>query len=229
MMQRIHLNDIFSDFVNSGIFTYINNYDVPWKNDNITVSLNLAYHGEHSGDKNISPLVSKLLGSDGKLSSDNKNKIAKMIYDKYNMQWQHIYDALITEYNPIENYRMTEEEKTDIDLTHTGTDTVTNTGTIETENSGTNENNIYGFNSSSAVNSDKSSDSAKSKTTNNLTNTNTKNLTDVTDGTRKLTRSGNIGVTTSQQMQQSSIDLWQYNYFDSVFKNIDAELCLLIY
>ena len=46
---------------------------------------------------------------------------------------------------------------------------------------------------------------------------------------RVLTRSGNIGVTTTQQMMQSEIELWQWNFFESVFKDIDSILTLSIY
>ena len=45
-----------------------------------------------------------------------------------------------------------------------------------------------------------------------------------------LTRSGNIGVTTSQQMIQSERDLWLWNFFqDVVFKDISKVLTLSIY
>lgn len=46
---------------------------------------------------------------------------------------------------------------------------------------------------------------------------------------RVLTRKGNIGVTTTQQMAQSEIDLWRWNFFRSVFTDIDSVLTLKIY
>lgn len=61
----------------------------------------------------------------------------------------------------------------------------------------------------------------------NITDLETRNMTDT--NTHTLTRSGNIGVTTSQQMQQSSIELWQYKYFEEVFNDIDRYLTLPIY
>ena len=79
--------------------------------------------------------------------------------------------------------------------------------------------------------------------TRNLTDSNTKTLnttdletrnlstsnssTNETD--RTLTRSGNIGVTTTQQMLQSEVDLWQWTFFKQVFEDIDSVLCLDIY
>ena len=65
------------------------------------------------------------------------------------------------------------------------------------------------------------------------TNTRTNNLTN-TDNVersidRTLQRSGNIGVTTSQQMLESEIQLRQWNYFTQVFEDIDSILCLDVY
>ena len=45
----------------------------------------------------------------------------------------------------------------------------------------------------------------------------------------ELTRTGNIGVTTSQQMIESEIKLWDWNFIDNVFKDIAEILTLPIY
>lgn len=44
-----------------------------------------------------------------------------------------------------------------------------------------------------------------------------------------LKRSGNVGVTTSQQMAQSEIELWKWLYFEEVFKDLDKILTLDTY
>lgn len=64
-----------------------------------------------------------------------------------------------------------------------------------------------------------------------------KNLTDSASGThsasgtvnRTLSRSGNIGVTTNQQMAQSEIALWQWNFFYDVFADVRRELTIGAY
>lgn len=65
------------------------------------------------------------------------------------------------------------------------------------------------------------------------TDTETRNLAGTNNGTedteRELNRSGNIGVTTTQQMMQSEIELWQWNFFKTVFDDIDKVCCLDIY
>lgn len=71
----------------------------------------------------------------------------------------------------------------------------------------------------------------------NLTDAETRNLSagetynSVTDtGTHSLSRYGNIGVTTSEQMATSQIELWQvFDFFQIVFKDIDSILLLDIY
>ena len=46
----------------------------------------------------------------------------------------------------------------------------------------------------------------------------------------RLTRSGNIGVTTSQQMIESERLLWVWNFFrDVVFRDVDRVLTISIY
>lgn len=65
------------------------------------------------------------------------------------------------------------------------------------------------------------------------TDTETRNLASTNNGTedteRELHRSGNIGVTTTQQMMQSEIQLWQWNFFRTVFDDIDEVCCLAVY
>ena len=44
-----------------------------------------------------------------------------------------------------------------------------------------------------------------------------------------LTRHGNIGVTSSQQLLSSSIELWKWSFFETVFKDLDQVLTLDTY
>ena len=77
--------------------------------------------------------------------------------------------------------------------------------------------NDYGFNSQDPV--------PTSHNVNKITGSGDKNKTDETidhTGTRTLTRSGNIGVTTSQQMLESEVKLRAlYNMIDILFNDID--------
>lgn len=143
----------------------------------------------------------------------------------------------------------TTETRTD-NLSHgkTGTETRTPLTTNTTDNG------ITGFNSTDDVHTGTTTVSASGTdtmtynttdadtgtvtmgVTGTVTTTGTGTLTNADSGTEKhehgynLTRSGNIGVTTSQQMIQSEHDLWKWNFFnDVVFPDIDRVLTLMIY
>lgn len=199
----------------NGIFTDLALYvsELPWSNDMALAGrLDLEYFGNVSGNKEISPLLEGL-SDKMPLNTQKREKLAKMLWNLFNHEWTKLWAVYLAEYNPISNYDMVETEKINNDIVEdSGTKSI---GEVKTN--GTNSSDRYGFNSSSASNVDKET----------ITNTTTtKNDTDVdrkvdNDTTRELKRTGNIGVTTSQQMIQSEIELWQWNYFKSVFKNID--------
>ena len=73
--------------------------------------------------------------------------------------------------------------------------------------------------------------------TTDKTNTDTYNRsytetgTDTTAGmsSRKLTRKGNIGTNTFQNLLQQERSLWMYNFFEQVFKDVDSVLTIPIY
>ena len=132
-------------------------------------------------------------------------------------------------------------------LTKTGKGTVKDDGSA----TNTNQNGIWGFNSSTSVPSDMADGSATSENTNTRdltetetgtdtterTNTDTYNReytekgTDTTAGTssRKLTRTGNIGTNTFQNLLQQERNIWMYNFFEQVFKDVDTVLTIPIY
>ena len=282
------LNEVFIDYINNGIFTFLNSLDVPWKEKNISQQLNLQYHGNISGKKEISPLVDSLI-VENNLTDNSKTMLAMSIFSIYSNKWSRLYHILSLEYEPIENYNMIETEKTTstnentdtitINTTNSNNVTETNTGTntandsenttgkntitdsrnISENNNVANNNSLYGFNSTSGVNSDSQNGSETRNSTDKNThnddlkgtrtnehseNINTSKVTaqkndikDIKDGThtengsqdRTLTRHGNIGVTTSQQMLNSEIELWQWNFFSDVFKDIDKILTIQTY
>ena len=145
----------------------------------------------------------------------------------YGKSHKYEYDKLVAtlslEYNPIENYSMTEK----------GTDT--RTPNITQTNKGVNTNTI-GVDTSITTGKttfDKSDSFINdTKTTNTGTNTDTQdiNTTVTTAGNEKtvheFTRSGNIGVTTSQQMIESERQLAMFSVVDLFIKAI-ADIILI--
>lgn len=141
----------------------------------------------------------------------------------------------------------TGQDKRTPNLTRNGTGTVNDNGSA----TNTNQNGIWGFNSPTSAPSDMSDGTATNEntTTRDLTetetgtdttdrtNTDTYNRsytetgTDTTAGTssRKLTRTGNIGTNTFQNLLQQERNIWIYDFFEQVFKDVDSVLTIPIY
>ena len=163
---------------------------------------------QRSGDKWVSKLLYNRAKSNIKFlpisePDDKKRRLTNLVYtilDKFASKWERLLDTLYLDYNPIHNYDMEEDEKVNTYLeTSDDIDKYTN-----------------GFNSSTASPTDKSEN------------------TIIVDGDwdnnkRNLTRKGNIGVTTSQQMMESEIELRQYNFIEQMFEDIDSLLTLSVY
>lgn len=161
------------------------------------------------------------------ISNTNKVKQASDYIALYGKSHKYEYDKLVDtlslEYNPIENYSMVEK----------GTDT--RTPNITQTNKGINTNTVG---VDTAITTGKTtfdkSDSFinDTKTTNTGTNTDTQDIdtTVTTAGNEKteheFTRSGNIGVTTSQQMIQSERELAIFSVVDLFVKAI-ADIILI--
>lgn len=231
-MGTLTLNSVYPEWVTKGIFSYLNALEVPWKNDVSDNQLDIIYHGSRSGNKIIGSLIENYLDNNT-VSDDNKIIIAQAIYTIYIKNWNALYKTLSLEYNPIENYSMTETEN--VQDTHKGTlesnGNNTNTYTETTLVSDTSNNQLWGFNSTDSVNSDKQTgDTTRDvESTMDSTHKNTDRETKDITSDRTLKRSGNIGVTTSQQMIESERQLWLWNFFESVFSDIDKILVLKIY
>lgn len=231
-MGTLTLNSVYPEWVTKGIFSYLNALEVPWKNDVSDNQLDIIYHGSRSGNKIIGSLIENYLDNNT-VSDDNKIIIAQAIYTIYIKNWNALYKTLSLEYNPIENYSMTETEN--VQDTHKGTlesnGNNTNTYTETTLVNDTSNNQLWGFNSTDSVNSDKQTgDTTRDvESTMDSTHKNTDRETKDITSDRTLKRSGNIGVTTSQQMIESERQLWLWNFFESVFSDIDKILVLKIY
>lgn len=233
MSDHKRLSEVLTD--TQKIFTRIMTaHEVPWNEDeSITGALlDFEYLGNQSGDKIISPAVEKALSS-GVLSDTSFNTLCDVAWMMFNKRWARLWEILTAEFNPIENYSMTDThtfEHGKIE-TNSGTDTTRRTGTDTVTHTGDNENEVSAFNSSDYEDA--------AKVIQNTTDLDTRNMNDALEhghvitnsgvDTERTTRSGNIGVTTSQQMAQSSIDLWKWNYFYDIFRDIDSVFTITTY
>ena len=248
------ISEIFDQW---GIFTALQNKNPPWVNDITALTFDI-YYKTSRGDKictpfleHFAPMTESKIGIIATFLIElYGNNWAKQ-YNTINLNYNPIenYRMVETETNA------TETTATD---THTenATATQTDVGTTETDVNSTNSteqstNNTStdkksAYNSQSFVNdrqktdsgeiSSEQTDDAHTETSTQKTATATNALTSsknenvATDAERNLTRSGNIGVTTSQQMIQSERELYIWNFFlDVVFPDLDKIFTLKCY
>lgn len=121
--------------------TDLSAFNVPWHNASYVGSLDLGYYW-HSAQKIVSPIVLDISGDSdlSELTENERTAIAGMLFNIYNRKWSKLWSVYETEYNPINNYRMDEEETSERDISHSGTDTgtITNANTGTVADSGTN-------------------------------------------------------------------------------------------
>lgn len=199
-------------------------------------------------------------------------KLIDIIDMRFRNKWQRLYQTFESEYNPIDNYSMSEQEKeengetreiknigengttkssrkefnndetTDLNTTATKKDT----GTISNANNNTQENLLYGFNNEVPSPQSKNVNNEENTQTNDLLQNNTSigketyiaqnaedfseeenhNFNDKRNETgnktikREVIRKGNIGVTTTQQMILSEIELRKYDIYKQIYRDV---------
>ena len=135
--------------------------------------------------------------------------------------FQRWVDALAIEYAPLENYDRNENWTDTLDSDGTSR----TTGTNDTSTSGTVQTDVSAYDSSGYQPKEKitSSETVDNDTTEN--NTSTLDNTGVHAGRIH----GNIGVTTSQQMLESELDLGYWNIYSRITDMFLKEFCIMIY
>lgn len=218
--------------------------------------LDADYFGNNSGLKITSPLIDMYIEENEadednehpeRLTTTQRETLAKIIINKFFDNWDHIADAYFeTEYEPLQNYDSNEEHSEFDTVLETPTDwkeTITETPTDwkeerkreKADNEDESNTGIFAMNSDDPVPTTSSTSSNKFKE--DLTRSGTYKTEKEQAGTKevkttyghKIHKFGNIGVTTSQQMLQSELDLRTYDYFAHIYKDIDEVLTINTY
>lgn len=192
-----------------GVMTDLANLGVPWSTNSAV--LDKAYY-MHSAQRAVVPMLRLIGNEDGSLSDTSRVTVASIVRSMFLDRWTRVYNDYQSEYQPINNYDMTETETIDTDTTdtgtignqatHTGTNTTvqdnerhdTGTDTIDTDmttaQSGTSSDaqNVYGFNSSTAVGDSTSSGTDSMNSTSDSQQVDTRNLVMTEDNTTTETR-----------------------------------------
>ena len=91
------------------IFCAMNDFDVPWKDENIATQLDIHYLMNVSGQKNISNMVTFFVNTEtGKIDDEDMVAMIKVILSIYLERWTKLYATFSFEYDPISNYDMEE-------------------------------------------------------------------------------------------------------------------------
>ena len=234
---------IFRDFA---LMALVKQDTLPWGNETDTaVMLDRALVGSY-GERIVAPLVTKLKD---KTSVAWRQNVCTIVYDMFMSKWQKFFNTLDFEYNPIENYSMSEimsndDRKRYYGKTNTRTDNLTsrNAGTNRTDPNLTDTESInnFGFNST-AENGEPTEKRTLNKTGSSV---DTVDVSKIDTGTQtyadggsdreehsyQLTRTGNIGTVTAQDMIKQEREILMFDYFyDVVFPDILRVLTIKIY
>lgn len=201
-----------------GIFSDFSSIQVmPWDDIAYRVpsdALNRMYFA-HSADKTVSPHIERIKELH---QSDWRDVVAEMVWYQYSKIWPNLWRTVVTSYDPIQNYDMTETETVSVERdstdAHTGTDnrslsntrtetgtdnralsnTRTETGTDTTVTDASDVDSVWGFNSANAVDDRQTDVDSTVTDTKNLATTDsgsdnlTRNLTTTDGGSDNLTR-----------------------------------------
>ena len=138
------------------------------------------------------------------------------------INWNRMYKAMLAEYNPIENY----DRHQDDDNQNRGATTHSGKDISQGSASDTITNQITGFDSNALQTHDKTQDVAG--TTDEIVHGHV--ITDSTGNHFHSEIHGNIGVTTSQQMLESELEITpKLNIYNNIVQSFISRFCLLVY
>lgn len=201
-----------------------------------------------SSEKVVTNFVTRSFGIESEYDVDKAGRIVVNIVRKYAAKWLSLWETMFYDYDPIENYNMTEQLTDQItEYEHGHVETYEN-GKVNTRSGSVKETpgvtitetkSMKGFDSDAFVGTDQNvsapsgfnqTEYTNLKDTASGTDTHRNSGTDKETKNYMLTRSGNIGVTTSQQMIEQERKILMFNYFDQiVFPDIDKELTIKVY
>lgn len=157
-------------------------------------------------------------------------KLAVNVWSMSNQYtWQKLYDTTVVEYNPIWNVDADITDKETINGTRAENRTIDTTGQDKRTANLTETQSVKGFNSNSWA------ESEKTATTGTDTYDHTSDVADNLSGSdnteREYTqrRTGNIGVTTTQQMIEQEREVAKFNLIEYITDSFKRRFCVLVY
>lgn len=210
--------ELISGNIKNGIFNALKQNAVlfPWLSETVADSLDFDFYYSTAGVFEVSPFVISLMDN----YPDFLQILANVIATRYANKWRRLVEAFELNYNPIENYNMTENRNKD--TTANGTTKTAQNLTTSLKTSAA----VFGFNSGAP------SDSEEETRTQNVQGDADTNKTEtVKEDTEaeQLTRSGNIGVTTTQRMLEQELELRKTDIFAIILADTASVIALKYY
>lgn len=229
------LREAFPDWkIGNGIFDALEEVGtMPWAEYAESETLDLDYFGNHSGAKFAAPIVMHMIDSETlELLDTDRVALARIIWTKFSEPWTRLWETNVVAYNPIHNYNMTDSRELTRDEDEAADETRNSVDTTDSERDTADSDFVYGMNSDQDGDGRRDTRSQSHEGGENTSVNVSTSETGRTKGIEEsetITRSGNIGVTTTQAMLKSERELWMWNFFDQIYKDIDSVLALPIY
>lgn len=129
------------------------------------------------------------------------------------LRWKKLYETTQFDYNPIWNKDGT--------ISETETRALTNSAETDTTGNGSNLHQVAGFNTDETA----TDYTDTTGSTGHMTGSGAEDE----NITRSRTESGNIGVTTTQQMIKEEREIWDFNIIDIIVRDFKKRFCILVY
>lgn len=187
------------------------------------VNIDVEYIYNHSGEKSLSGLVKTFLQKWNKnvdtqypLTVKNFESISAVIRARFLRKWKQLWDTLVLEYDVLNPFDVKFSDKT-------VRDHMTSTDKRNYSDSEDGKGFTYGYNDTTPDGSpvDRSQGSSQGESGSEYTRD--------SEYERETHRQGNIGNITRQQLIRQQRELLQYQFFDTVFADVDKVLTINIY
>lgn len=219
------LGDIFQNPQKNGIISYLSSLtDLPISSvlneiigDDFALNFDIEYIYNKSGKKLISSLLMSFLENREEISEtfpltkEQMTTISHIISNRYTFKWQRLYDIYKTNYDAMSPYDMSIDEESSDTL-----DTKS-----KSTNSSTDQSNFFGYNDTSDDGVPQSRDINTTERTDEYNRTNPK--------TRTITRKGNIGNITKQELIEKERNVLKWQMWDTIYGDLDNILTSGIY
>ena len=183
---------------------------------------------------NKEELINNILLKGGEFEVLYSNpEFMKNMIGVWSSKWMHTMErwvkALSINYDPLENYDRREEWLDDNKRNTQRTESAVGHDDSTSSGSGNTTNERSAFNASDYSPHDKLDSTSSGSNTSNSSTTANGNINENESLKRTGRAHGNIGVTTSQQMLQSELDIAKWNLYDEIADLFLSEFCIYTY